>query len=116
MSDFNHAQLRQTEEMRAELIREASDKRDAFSSLKGDINNGILEVLTKLDALQQKVKANMKTDQNPDGLLTRSEFSYIACLSIRHAPLENLLMQDEVHWAINYELAVQKGDQLQEKI
>ena len=62
-------------------------------------------MLSKLDALQQKVKANLKTEQNPDGLLTRQESKYLDCLSIKHSEFENILMQDEAYWAENTELA-----------
>ena len=37
-----------------------------------------------------KVKANLRSDLNPDGLLTQKESQYLDCLKIKHREFENL--------------------------
>ncbi len=51
--------------------------------------------------MKAKIKANLKTGQNPDGLLLETEADYEECLTIKHERLENLLKREEEHWEQN---------------
>ena len=53
---------------------------------------------------------------NPNGLLTRRVEDYLSCLTIKHGELDNLLMQDEAHWAEKVELTNKEAEEIKQKI
>jgi len=59
----------------------------------------------KLDQAKQKVKANLKSARNKDGLLTRGEQAYVKCLELQKEQLEVLFSEDEAHWRENLDKA-----------
>ena len=56
------------------------------------------------------------TKENPNGLLTKSEMSYVGCLEIRHRELENLLRQDLAFWKQNQKKAKSEANGLNSKM
>ena len=57
------------------------------------------------DAVRALIKANLKTEQNPEGLLTNEEREYLACLEMQHRELEVLFAKDDAHWQENLDKA-----------
>ena len=45
--------------------------------------------------LAQKIKDNVQTDENPEGLLTLPEEEYLSCLDVRHRDLDQILRSGE---------------------
>ena len=75
----------------SENFNSAQAKAEAFNGLKGEIDTEMLGILEKMEGLSQKVKANIRSDENPEGLLTRREEEYLRCLETGHRELEDLL-------------------------
>ena len=71
--------------------------------MKGEIDEAIVQLVPKLEVLLRKVKSNVKSAENPDGLLTRGLDQYFGCLDFNSRKLERLLQQDEAHWAEQYD-------------
>ena len=59
----------------------------------------------KLTKVKKAVKANMRNEQNPDGLLTREERAYMNCLELQERELEELFEEDEAYWTENFDNA-----------
>ena len=52
-------------------------------------------VLEKLGVLKNKLKDNLHSQDNPQGLLTKDADHYMACLTIQHEKLEGFYREDE---------------------
>jgi len=78
---------------------------DEFHVIRGKIYEDLQVVHEKLDQVKEKVRASLKSEQNPDGLLTRGEQAYVKCLELQKEQLEVLFSEDEAHWRENLEEA-----------
>ena len=58
-------------------------KMEGLLAVKGEIYEDLLVVHEKLEAAQAKVKANLKSAENPEGVLTGEEKVYFDCLRIK---------------------------------
>ena len=56
-------------------------------------------ILERTEAYKQKVRANVHSKDNKEGVLTHAEQVYTDCLpQVRYAKLEDLYRQDETNW------------------
>ena len=62
------------------IIDDAELKLVKFKSLEKEINAEMVAVVKQALAIRLKISRNMKSDGNPDGLLTRTEDEYMKCL------------------------------------
>ena len=44
------------------------------------------------------MRENVKTHENPDGLLTRVEIDYLKCIELEYGGLELLFQEDDAFW------------------
>jgi len=58
-------------------------KIEDFKAIKGQIYADLQVAHEKLDAAKLKVRANLRSAENPNGLLTRHEQAYIECLEVK---------------------------------
>ena len=58
----------------------AAAKRAEFNQLRSSINCDLNAIQLKLDELQRKIRGNVKTAEQPDGLLTQVGRRYADCL------------------------------------
>ena len=63
-----------------------------------------------------KVKVNLKSPQNPNGVFTRNERSYIDCLQFKKQELDVFFKKDEAFWQQNIENAERSCEQVQSRI
>ena len=82
-------------------VRFAEDKIELFKKLKARFYEDLHLVHEKLEKVKNGVQANMKNDQNPHGLLTRAEDTYMSCLELKARELEELFQEDEAYWREN---------------
>ena len=54
-----------------------------------------------LDKVCNKIRENILSNENRDGLLTGKQEDYFQCLEMKYRDLEILLRQDEAKWAEN---------------
>ena len=94
------------------MISEAKEQRQEFLSLQSHLKADFAELIVKQAEFRQKVKSNMRTKENPNGVLTRKESDYFECLEIKHEQFTNLLSQDEAHWGKNLELTIRDAEEL----
>ena len=59
----------------------------------------------KVQGVKAKIRANTKSDINPDGLLRQKELDYLNCLKFQYHELEDLLKLDSEYWTQNLEKA-----------
>ena len=89
--EIDRSYLERASHVPQENFSSAHAKAEAFNGLKGEIDTEMLGILEKMEGLSQKVKANVRSDENPEGLLTRREEEYLRCLETGHRELEDLL-------------------------
>ena len=95
--DFMTSVLNKGKDLPKAIVSQAQDKVAHFQSFKSEIDTDMMALLELSDALKQKITRCLKTDANPDGLLTHSEQEYLSCL-VNQRKLEYLLRQDDAHW------------------
>lgn len=106
--EHSHSILISSKSVKEELTQQAQGKRDGLANLQAYFEAVLSTVLDKLDGLKRVVQENIKSEQNPDGLLTRSEQDYIDCLELNYHEFQTLLVQDAAYWAENQDnVAVQ---------
>ena len=99
-----------------ELQSHAKNQIDAFNLLKGEIYAELLAVHEGLGRVKQKVSANVKSPQNPNGLLTRQEQAYNDCLELKKCEFEVLLQEDQAFWTENLDEAKKVKDDFRNQI
>ena len=73
-------------------------KLEGFRELKKELDGYMQEVLGKLDLMKSRIKDNIKSDANPEGLLLSKEEKYMQCLETKHEELEKVYRSDEKTW------------------
>ena len=71
---------------------------DGFRSLKTDIDTEMDAIHQKLKSVSVKITDNLKSEANPEGLLTGGRNSYLNCLKLKYRELEDLFQQDDAFW------------------
>ena len=92
-----------------EIVTRAKDKLEGFEKLKSEIDTAMMEVHQKIDGVSQMIKANVRSEDNPNGLLVKPSDDYLKCLELQHRDLEVLLRQDDAYWAENFDNAKEKA-------
>ena len=67
----------------------ADSKVSGIRGLKEEILSDMAVVNQKLDQVNQKIKDNIISDRNPNGLLKKKEEDYLKCLELNHRELES---------------------------
>ena len=62
---------------------EAKFKAERFEEVKEEICTILLDVDGKLQSVKQKIKSNLRNNQNQDGLFTGDELEYIKCVDLK---------------------------------
>ena len=66
--------------------------------------------------LELKIKVNIKSDEHPDGVLTKSEQDYTDCLKVERAKLQELFAEDETHWKHDLASVKEKAMKMKKEI
>ena len=85
----------------AEILATAQTKMDGFIQVKEDIETHVAAIQVKLEYVRTIIRDNEQGGRNPHGFLTRDKDKYLRCIDLQNVELENLLRQDEEHWAEN---------------
>ena len=89
---------------------------EGFALLKAELDSQMSEIHERLSNVHVIVRENLTSEKNPDGLLTAGEANYIKCLQLQHTELEELLRQDEAHWAENREMSRRQADEIGQQV
>lgn len=73
-------------------------------------------LLQMLNEIRQVIKSNINCKDNLDGVLSRREVQYMACLELKHRELEDLFQQDEHQLAENIENSKRQADEVKAEI
>ena len=87
-----------------------------FRSLKAELDEDLAGILQRVEQFKTKIKANLYSNENQDGLLTRGEEKYLSCLQIEYQRLENLYREDEAQWAENLETVKAQSERLKDEL
>ena len=60
------------------------------TELKQEIDSQLSVVHERLDSVRALIRANARSEQNVDGLLTKGESRYLDCLELQRARFEDL--------------------------
>ena len=82
---------------------QAQAKIDAFKALKEELDADHKAITDKIDALKDKLKRHLYTEQNQGGLLTHNKDAYLQCLEFQSQSLQELYEADLVKWTQNLE-------------
>ena len=110
--DLTSSVLNKGKELPSMIISQAQDKCANLQSFKSEIDVDMMALLELTDAIKQKITRCLKTNENPDGLLTQLEQEYLSCLDIGHRKLEDLFSQDDAYWAEKLEKAKKHTDKV----
>ena len=89
------------EGLQAEMLALAENQMAGFLSVKLDIYNQLAEIHGRLDKVKVKIRENVRSQENPEGVFTLQKEDYLKCLELQHEELESLMRYDETHWATN---------------
>ena len=73
----------------------------AFLGLKQEIDDKMLVIQEKLQDLRQTVDSNVRSTENPLGLLKHDRETYLDLLQIGHVKLEEVFQKDEAGYVQN---------------
>ena len=78
-----------------EIIEKAELRLQNFKQVRSEIDDEVVQVLEVLTSLAQRIKDNLQTDDNPEGVLELPEEEYLSCLDVRHRDLDEILRSGE---------------------
>ena len=85
---------------------QAEDRVRGFTCLKNELATDMRNLNEGLQGLRSKILNNLKSDDHPERLLTRTQQEYLNTLKVNfEEQLGELLEQDNVHWTSNLEVA-----------
>ena len=70
----------------------------------------------ELDGVRMKIRENILSNENTDGLLTGKYDDYFKCLEINYRDLELLLRKDEATWTENLEITKRDAKEINEEL
>ena len=73
-------------------------KLEGFRELKKELDGYMQEVLGTVDLMKSRIKENIKSDVNPEGLLLSKQEQYMQFLETKHEELEKVYRSDEATW------------------
>ena len=59
----------------------------------------MMVVHESIQKVNNVIEANVRNEENPNGLLVNPAAAYLKCVEMPHQNLEVLFRQDEAHWA-----------------
>ena len=71
---------------------------------------------TKAEMIRLVIKDNLRSEDNPTGLLTKKEADYLECFELKNRQLGELFEQDEAHWAENLEMIQRQANDIKDQI
>ena len=81
-----------------------------------EIDASLAKALEHLEYARTKIRSNVFSKENPHGLLTRREKKYLKCLELDYQGLDDLMRQDEAHWAENLEIVKRDSLRIKDEI
>ena len=66
-----------------------------LNALKGEIQAEMAKAHKAFNEVRKKIRENVQSDKNKDGLLTGEQEDYLKCLEMDYRKPEYLLRQDE---------------------
>ena len=94
----------------------AKDQIDGFNFLRFEMNAELQTIHAGIGRVKEKVSANLKSEENPTGLLTHNERAYIECLELKKCEFEVLLQQDLAYWTENFDKARQFDGDIRNRV
>ena len=104
------------EALHAEMLNTAKNKLAGFNLLKGEIDTDMAKAHEVLDGVRRKIRANILSKENPDGLLTNSQEDYLQCLAMNYRHLEQMFRKDEAVWIKNIELRRKEANEVKKRL
>ena len=80
--DMTRSLIESSETVTAEEEKCALAKIERFNEVKTCINSDMETIQQKLNQVEQKIKVNIRSEQRPDGVLTKTEQDYADCLRV----------------------------------
>ena len=99
-----------------EIVSSAEGRLVSFRNLKSEIDTDMMVIHERSLAISQKISANIKSEEKPEGLLTRNAQDYLKCLKFGHGELELLFREDDAYWNRSLVSAKIESQKLQEKV
>ena len=103
-SDYQKKFNELSPDLPAAMIAVAEQKIIGMDVLKAQIQEKMAAINERVDDLKNLIRENTVNEVNENGLLTKSQADYFDCLDVKPQQLEQLLRQDEEHWAQNLEM------------
>lgn len=72
--------------------------KDDFNTFRADIDADILAIRAQILSLTSKIKAQVRSEENPNGLLIQDQAHYLRCLKFQTEELGSVLEKDKGYW------------------
>ena len=92
--------------------KEAEARVAKYTALEDELEHCVKIIDDGIFQLSKKVKENLRTEQNPEGLLISNESDYLDCLEYKKQTFLDLMAKDKKHWHGSRDLVVQHGEQM----
>ena len=98
------------------MVAVAENRLACYLQVKSEVDTQMAQIHERVQNVKCIIKENVQSDENLSGVLTREETLYLECIEIKHVQLENLMRQDEAHWAENLEIIKRQAQEIQDEI
>ena len=99
-----------------EIVARAEQKSAGFRSLKSEIDDEIARAHEALNGVRRKIRENILSEKNEDGLLTGKLDDYLRCLEMNYREFELLLREDDAKWVENLKIAKRDAREINEQL
>lgn len=85
------------------MVKQAQRRVDEYNVLQSELYDEMMKLSDSLERVKGKIRVNVLSEQNQNGLLMSDEQDYLKCLDMNHRGFEELLRKDEVKWSENHD-------------
>jgi len=84
--------------MPAKNVAVVEDQVKRFSTFKEEVYADLDTISSQLLSVVGKIKANILSKRNPDGVLRHEASEYLSCFQVRKARLQEIFGEDSDRW------------------
>ena len=110
------AMVAKSKDLPTHMVSHVEGKVEQIKDLSARLSKKLLLVCKNLDVIKEEITANLKSDDNPDGLLTSRLQVYMQCLDLKRCDLDVLLAQDAAYWKESVKKALNSQKKVKSQI
>ena len=108
--------LRNKEQVADEFVAKANSKKERSKVFRAEVMGDLDEIENLVGHLKEKLTANCKTDENPEGLLALEKSQYLANFEIKRNELMSMIDKDLALWEKNFAQVEKMKDMMSKQL